>query len=219
MVAPLVARAATAAAARFASAEGTSISAKVTANQVLKNIREIQRRSKEGASYTHAMEFTARQIMAEAKRRAPYRFGELRESDFIRPRQGFGRSLSVTMGFAAQHAAVMDQGWQVEVIRPVRARALFIPLSRRASRLSSASGGRLGQLLKTRGSALKRGVDFVFAQSVRPPKPVKGRRKGPNYYFSGTIQDFASGSPSRALKGLAQGVTDTIAGSRGTRRG
>lgn len=138
----------------------------------------------------------AEEVLARARRRAPFQFGRLRDSDFVEDSPGTGRGRSVRFGFDTEYAGVMDQGWRTTVIRPVRAKALFIPLSARAARQGPRAYRRL-----------KRGVDYTFAKQVIPPKPKKFADKGPNYYFSGTLEEFQrEASPSLLLLGLARGV-------------
>lgn len=181
-------------------------------------------------STSKALSVGAFGTIAKAQRRAPVRFGALLNSARVDPVQ----MDTVRFGFNLSYADVMDRGWRVSVIKPKRAKVLVIPISRRAARQGSLTGDVLklrrstgGKLAvkagrkrvqtrnpitstptsvagKTKRRSLTGKEDFIFALSVVPRKAQKGSRRGPNYYFSGTLRDvIADGT---LLKTIGQSI-------------
>lgn len=97
----------------------------------------------------------AEHFLSEAQKRAPIDEGTLRGSSTVLEPLNQGDTLLVQAGFNLIYAAYQDQGTKGlpgGVLRPVRAKALFIPLRK---------GVRPGD------PNLVRGVDFVLAKEVR----------------------------------------------------
>jgi hypothetical protein len=141
-----------------------------------KNLREIARVT-DKSLVQEAIGFAAELLVGEASRRAPVEFGALQNSDVVEKPRG----RSVKFGFNARYSAIMDSGWKTKYIYPRRAKALFVPISRRAKRYGSRARA---------PRSLKYGKDFLLLKRVGPmPVAVKGRSQGPNKYFSGTIED------------------------------
>ena len=69
----------------------------------------------------------ANDMIAEAQQKAPVGEGRLRESATVEEPVLEGTLISVVAGFNVVYARIRDQGG---IIRPVRAKALFIPLKR-----------------------------------------------------------------------------------------
>lgn len=114
------------------------------------------------AIYRAIVEY-AQKFIAKAQNRAPVGEGMLRGSATVVPTtDATGETVGVVAGFNIVYAHMRDVGG---VIRPVRAKALFIPLRK---------GARPGD------KSLKWGVDFVLAQVVV--------QKG-NLYFSLTVDE------------------------------
>lgn len=144
-----------------------------------------------------ATRFAAGRLVLDAKKRAPENIRELKGSGFTERPKGGGSNFSVGFGFKSSHARVMDTGFKVRFIRPRRAKALFIPKTKRAARIRAA--GRLGP-----GSGLRKGIDFDFvSKPIRSAgKPVRRRRKGPNLYFSETIKQH-TGKRSKISRNIS----------------
>lgn len=152
---------------------------------------------------------TASEINRRAGKIAPRFLGELKGSSEVeRPTPKY-----VRFGFNKKYAEIMDRGWRVSVIRPRKAKALFIPLTRRAARIGpiktgvrSIKQGRKPRKKRVSVGGLRRAIqgkfitkakqqtnaEFIFRMKVKTRKAVKGSRTGPNYYFSGTIRDMSS---------------------------
>lgn len=179
-----------------------TVDVKVNAQQVLQNLAGLEQ-AFSGREMASAVGILAERMTATARLRAPFRFGQLRDSDFADPVQILGRAkFRARFGFAANHAKIMDTGWDVSEIRPRTAKALFIPLSRRAARQ-----GPRGRNLIIGGQ----NPDAIFVKRVRTPKPKRGRRKGPNFYFTSTVEDYTrERSPSIALLLLARGADEIL---------
>lgn len=146
-----------------------------------------------------AGEVATEAILAESQRKAPFRFGQLRNSANSERRRLTTPGAFLRFGFTVKYAAVMDQGWKVRRIVPKRAKGLFIPLTRRAARMgprkrTAAVTASQRTPLRRRGPQARAsrkkttGKDFIIVPSVKPPKARYGRKKGPNRYFSGTLQ-------------------------------
>jgi len=133
--------------------------------------------------------FGAESIIAEAILKVPVDMGELQQStDIQRLSKGVYR-----FGFFKSYAKVMDQGFNKKIIKPVKAKALFIPITRRGKRSGPARGGirRLGAS-RASGGAIA-GKDFIFRKSMKAPRmKAYGSRRGPNRYFSGTVKKMTS---------------------------
>jgi hypothetical protein len=105
----------------------------------------------------------AEKFLAKAQNRAPAGEGNLRGSATVIPESDVsGETVGMTAGFNIVYAHIRDVGGE---IRPVRAKALFIPLRK---------GARPGD------KSLKWGVDFVLAKLAV--------QKG-NLYFSLTVDE------------------------------
>ena len=87
---------------------------------------------------------------------------------------------------------MMDIGFRKKVIRPIRAKKLFIPISRRAHRIGPTRGAIRGLVATTTRGGLQYGTDFVLVSSVRTPTARRGSRKGPNFYFTSANEDAIS---------------------------
>lgn len=99
---------------------------------------------------------------------APVEEGTLRASGTTTGPTRQGDEVVVTGGFNVAHATIRDQGG---VIKPVRAKALFIPLRK---------GARPGD------KSLKLGVDFMLIPGPTTNK-TEVRQRG-THYFSGVIE-------------------------------
>lgn len=157
----------------------------------------------------------AEAIMGEARRKAPFRFGELRDSDVVEVQNRGGRrgegGKEVIFGFNKSYAAVMDRGWRVPYIEPVRASGLWIPLTRRAARRgpqkrggnvrrktrrnrggnsrASTSNPKVRGIGRGRGGGRQAGrrQDFIIVPRVKTRKARPGSKTGPNFYFTNTV--------------------------------
>lgn len=88
----------------------------------------------------------------------------------------------VVFGFNKVYAAFQDAPGRTApyIIRPVRKKALFIPLTKRA-RLHRAGNDPARE-------GLQRDVDFVIRKQVTIPIKPYGSELGPNHYFSETLK-------------------------------
>lgn len=164
------------------------------------NFKKLDRAAKEGVR--NALLRASRLVLQKAKDRAPKGFfGDLKKSGFIDKPVISKSELEIRLGFSSPYAQIMDTGWNVTEIVPVRAKVLYIPLTLAgAIRGPKRRGGRrrlanrpLGNP-KGRSSRSRRKIkdqDYTFAKRVRVPKARKGRRRGPNKFFSGTIADVS----------------------------
>jgi hypothetical protein len=146
-----------------------------------------------------AVREVALQALKQSDKRAPKGFtGDLKRSRFLRNNNSTSTS-GVEFGYRSRYANIMDRGFRKHIIRPIRAKALFIPRNARAQRMREA--GALGP-----GSGLVIGRDFDLVARTRSAGPGRRfQRKGPNRYFSGTLEEFR--------KRRASGFTGLIARS------
>ncbi len=155
----------------------------------------------DSSDYKRAIEGAAEIATSLGQKRAPRGFGNLANSDFVEKAK-VERSrgiISVRFGFSSRHASIMDSGWKTKVIRPKKAKRLFIPISERAKRIGSTSGASRRLLGSTGRGGLAYGKDFVLAKKVVTPAPREGghvgrdgERKGPNFYFSGAVKKLVN---------------------------
>lgn len=94
----------------------------------------------------------------------------------------------ITFGFNSKYAAFQDAPNRTApyVIRPVRKKILYIPISQKGKLHRAGNNPKL--------EGLKRGVDYVLAKKAVIPIKSYGSVKGPNHYFSQTFRensDFA----------------------------
>lgn len=156
---------------------------------------------------------TASLVLNKAKKRAPRFTGDLRGSSFI----GTGIGGNLVIGFDADQARVQDTGWTVPVIRPVRAKALFVPLTpAAASRGAQRSGGKRRNVRRSsRRSAGRPGITrpkpnkkgFLILPYVKTRAVQRFGLKGPNLYFTGTLDEMSrSGEILQSMTKEAQAL-------------
>lgn len=154
-----------------------------------------------------AAQEVAKTIIGEAKKNAPKGFfGNLKKSGFVRK-----RNRNIRLGFDAPQARVMDIGFKKNVIKPLNPKGnLFIPLTARAARVGPR---------KRRPSAVRRrSPDFIFRKSVKTPKARFRKKKGPNRYFSGTINKLKkNGTLNRVFAANLDKEVKKTLGVRGPR--
>ncbi len=160
----------------------------------------------------------ARFINKEAVKRAPRGLSQpgLASSDYVGQAKRNGDRAEVTFGFSAQHSQVMDQGFKVAIIKPIRAKRLFVPLSRRAVRQGPTTGairalaaskaagpgsgsGGTKQASKAKAGGLVHGKDFLLLKEVKTPPLRKGAsNKGPNRFMT-RARNFVQKNKSLSL--------------------
>jgi len=150
------------------------------------------------------LHFGATMIVTESKLKAPVDFGELRDSEkVIRKRIDKKRGMYI-FGFNRVYAEVMDRGFRERIIRPKKAKALYIPITRLGKRTGPQKGSRRGLSQSRNSGGAVAGRDFIFAKSVKAPKMKSyGSKRGPNRYFSGTIRKMAR-NPKRFLRKMGE---------------
>jgi hypothetical protein len=78
-------------------------------------------------------------VLRKAAIRAPRRFNSPGLKGSFAVERGRRRN-EVNFGFNTSYAEIMDRGWRTPIIRPKRAKALFIPLTRRGARRGPLKG-------------------------------------------------------------------------------
>lgn len=119
-------------------------------------------------AFDKALAGVAEKILGDAQEAAPEGKGVLRGSGTTVGPEHVGTEISVLIGFNLVYARIRDQGG---VIRPVKAKALFIPLR---------DGVRPGQ------PGLKLGVDFQLVPGPMTRK-TEVKQEG-NQYLTGTFE-------------------------------
>lgn len=173
-------------------------------SDVRRLVREIEKLTATRTTTDDLLKFTALYILTEAQLRAPVNFGELRGSEFIQPESVSPSGGVYRFGFSKSYAWVMDKGFEKKVIRAKPGKALYIPITRRGARSGALSGGlrALSGSRRSGGAVLDR--DFVLRKSMKtPPLRPYGNPRGPNQYFSGTIQRLA-GDPTKLLRKIGE---------------
>lgn len=122
-----------------------------------------------------------RDMMNEARRKAPYEQGNLKNSAVV----GQARKLSSFRWqqynrFTARYANIQNTGFKRKVLKPKRAKALFIPLNERARRMGPDRSIR----------NLVNGVDYIFRKRVYTPPIRRGSARGPNRFLSDTVRKW-----------------------------
>lgn len=130
----------------------------------------------DSALIDRVLNFTAEWVLGIAQKHAPVDQGTLQSSaNSERVKNG------VKFGFNTEYAAAQDLGFKGETIKPRRKQALYVPISDKGKRYHT-----LGANPSTEG--LKWGVDYVLKQQVHVPNKSYGSAKGPNKYFSETLE-------------------------------
>ena len=139
----------------------------VSLKQVIGNLKIIEDRAER--AITQAVVEFSEHFLSEAQKRAPVESGALRAAATVEGPSVEDDIIVARIGFNLIYAAMRDQGTKGlpgGVLRPVRAKALFIPLRK---------GARPGD------PTLKWGVDFVLAKEVK--------QKG-NGFFTLTFEEM-----------------------------
>lgn len=164
-------------------------------------IQKLKNMSVKNATADRMVKFAAEKVLADMTDKVPVDFGDLRNSSYIKKtlNQKSDRNAYI-VGFNKNYAKQMDTGFEKNVIRPVKAKALYIPITRKGKRTGPTKGGvRRLQASRTGGGAVA-GRDFVFVKSVKAPSvKTYGSRSGPNRYFTGTMERLQR-SPKKFLK-------------------
>lgn len=126
------------------------------------------------AAINQAIILYVEDFLSEAQQRAPVKTGALRAAGTIDGPHEIGDGIEVFLGFNEEYARIQDLGGD---IRPVRAKALFIPLREGVRPLKKGDPRRATQ---------KFGVDFVLAQKVT----LKGSQ-----YLTGLMPERAAKAP------------------------
>lgn len=201
-----------------------SIEITLDTKQIEKGIRDLVTRIRD-KSIPDALVAGARVVLEDAKKRAPVGFtGNLKKSAFlqlgqVRDQRGrFAGGQGIQFGFNAPYATIMDIGWRKRIIRPVRAKALWIPLTRAAAlrgpRKSTSArslqrrvtGTRSGRGPRVRTQRQNR--DFILVPFVRTRRPRAGAKKGPNLYFTTAVRKAARGRT--VLRHMAAAITKQL---------
>jgi len=165
-------------------------------------LKKIEKLTGTTESLSTLLRFASESIIATAKQKAPSNFGELIQSDFITRQSVTKKGGSYKIGFNKAYAAYMDRGFRTRIMRPIHAKALYIPITRRGMRTGPLRGSLrgLGQS-RSSGGAVK-GRDFVLRASAKKPRLKSyGSRRGPNQFFSGTLLRIQS-DPRKFLRKL-----------------
>lgn len=156
-------------------------------NKLVKNINNM---NISGASADRILKFAAEDLINKAQLKAPVNFGDLQRSQFLKKSiNAKGDRNGYRIGFNKNYAKQMDTGFDTKIIKPKKAKALYIPITRRGARTGPTSGGirRLSQSRGQGGPQVNR--DFVFRKSMKAPRvKTYGSQRGPNRFFSGTIE-------------------------------
>ncbi len=120
----------------------------------------------------------AHELISKAVDKAPSDVGELKGSGAVESNLGKG---IVRFGFNKVYANFQDgDGRSVQVIRPKRKKALYVPLTQKGRK-----GHRLGRNPKNEGLEFK--VDYTLKKEVRVSTKPYSSTNGPNKYFTGTL--------------------------------
>ena len=166
-------------------------------------MRKINSLKIDKAKAAKIVQFAGEKVLADMTDKVPVDFGDLRNSSFLKKQLATKpEKATVRIGFNKNYAKQMDTGFEKRIIRPVRAKALYIPITRKGKRTGPTRGGiRRLQATRTGGGAVA-GRDFVFRKSVKAPSvKTYGSRNGPNRYFTGTM-DRIKRNPKQFLRRL-----------------
>ena len=122
-----------------------------------------------------ALSFTAEWVLGLAQNVAPVDQGTLGASA-----NTVSRNNSVEFGFNTRYAAVQDLGFPGDKIVPRKKKALYVPISDKGKRYHSYGGN-------PKSEGLTYGIDYVLLQRVNIQKKPYKSKKGPNKYFSETL--------------------------------
>lgn len=118
---------------------------RVTASDLGRSLRSLTKN--ERPKITKAVFQSAYWLVSEMVRNAPMNLGSLRNASTVGPSKQW---YAAELGFNARHADVMDRGFKTKYIKPKKAKALYLPLTRAAIRRGPLHGA-LRNLSSSRG--------------------------------------------------------------------
>ena len=146
-------------------------------NDITKKLQKLVKAFKpDQPTMKKAMRFSAEWMLGMAQNKAPVDQGSLGASSSTQEVKD-----GVEFGFNTSYAAVQDLGFKGEKLRPRKAKALYVPISDKGRRYHT-----LGKNPATEG--LMWGIDYVLAGEVQIRNKPYGSDRGPNKYFSETLE-------------------------------
>ena len=177
-----------------------SVSVNVDLSEFNKSMQALSKKfANKGPLIKEALTFTAEWVLGEAQKVVPKDQGTLARSATVEQ-----ISNGVEFGFNTRYAAAQDLGFPSMRLRPKRKKWLYVPISDRGRRYHTYGRNPADE-------GLKYGTDYVLKKYVDIRNKPYGFDKGPNKYFSGTLEKNKTTIFEVLIKRLKERLDDNSA--------